>query len=95
MVSFADEEAAVLGEPLAAVSVGIIDGEAYLDLPYAEDSRAGVDMNVVMTQGGRLVEIQGTAEGATFSRPELDRLVDLATIGIRQLCAAQLRAVEH
>jgi ribonuclease PH len=85
---------AVLAEPMAAVSVGIVDGEPRLDLPYEEDSRAEVDMNVVMSESGRLVEVQGTAERAPFSRSELDRLLDLATVGARALCAAQRRALE-
>jgi ribonuclease PH len=79
----------LLTEPLAAVSVGIIDGEARLDLPYEEDSRAEVDMNVVMTASGKLVEVQGTAEQAPFARDELDAMLDLATKGIGELCAAQ------
>jgi ribonuclease PH len=79
---------------VAAVSVGIIGGEPRLDLPYAEDSIADVDMNVVMTGDGKLVEVQGTAEHAPFARSELDALVDLATAGIRQLIAAQRRAIE-
>jgi ribonuclease PH len=80
-----------LTDHLAAVSVGIIDGEARLDLPYAEDSRAEVDFNVVMTGSGRFVEVQGTAEGAPFSRSELDGLVDLAAGGIAQLVDLQRR----
>jgi ribonuclease PH len=79
---------------VAAVSVGIIDGEPRLDLPYAEDSVAGVDMNVVMTGDGKLVELQGTAEHGTFDRRELDALVDLAAGGIAQLVAAQRQAIE-
>ena len=79
---------------VAAVSVGIIDGEARLDLPYAEDSIAEVDMNVVMTADKKLVEVQGTAEQGTFDRTQLDALVDLATGGIEQLIAAQRRALE-
>jgi ribonuclease PH len=80
-------------EPVAAVSVGMIDGEARLDLPYEEDARAEVDMNVVMTAAGRLVEIQGTGENGTFDRAGLDRLVDLATRGVRELVEAQRRAI--
>ena len=76
----------------AAVSVGLIDGVALLDLPYAEDSRADVDFNVVMTGSGGLVEVQGTAEGRTFDRTQLDRLLDLAASGITEIVAAQ-RAV--
>jgi ribonuclease PH len=79
---------------VAAVSVGIVDGEPRLDLDYDEDVRAGVDMNVVMTTDGRLVEVQGTAEHGTFSRAELDRLMDLATSGILALEAAQRAALE-
>ena len=73
----------------AAVSVGIVDGEPVCDLPYVEDSRAEVDMNVVMTSEGDFVEVQGTAEGAAFGRPALDRLLDLATGGISELIEAQ------
>lgn len=76
-------------EACAAVSVGIIDGVALLDLDYSEDSRAEVDMNVVMTSSGRFVEVQGTAEGAPFARGELDQLLALADLGIAQLVAAQ------
>jgi ribonuclease PH len=79
---------------VAAVSVGIIDGEARLDLPYVEDSIAEVDMNIVMTADKKLVEVQGTAEQGTFDRAQLDALVDLATGGIEQLIAAQRRALE-
>jgi ribonuclease PH len=77
---------------VAAVSVGIVAGEPMLDLCYSEDSSAAVDMNVVMTGAGLLVEAQATAEGAPFSRAELDRMMDLATAGIRDLTAAQTRA---
>jgi ribonuclease PH len=76
----------------AAISVGIIDGEPRLDLPYEEDVRAEVDMNVVMA-GDALVEVQGTAEGAPFSRAELDALVDLAEKGIGELAQLQLATV--
>ena len=79
---------------VAAVSVGIVDGEARLDLPYIEDSTAEVDMNIVMTADGKLVEVQGTAENGTFDRKQLDTLVDLATAGIEQLVVAQRRALE-
>ena len=78
-----------LTDAVAAVSVGIVDGVAMLDLPYAEDSRAEVDMNVVMTGSGRFVEVQGTAEGLPFSRSELDGLLGLAEHGISELLAAQ------
>ena len=78
---------------VAAVSVGIKDGVALLDLDYAEDSSCDTDMNVVMTGSGGLVEVQGTAEGAPFTRAELDRMVDLASQGIASLVAAQRRAL--
>jgi ribonuclease PH len=78
-----------LTDAVAAVSVGIIDGVPMLDLPYVEDSRAEVDMNVVMTGSGRFVEVQGTAEGMAFSRRELDDLLSLAQSGITQLADAQ------
>jgi ribonuclease PH len=81
-------------QPVAAVSVGILDGEARLDLPYAEDSKAEVDMNVVMTGDEKLVEIQGTAENGTFDRKQLDAMCDLALAGVRQLVAAQKAALE-
>ena len=71
-----------LTDLLAAISVGIVDGEPALDLPYVEDSVAEVDMNVVMTGSGSFVEVQGTAEGAPFSRAELDALLVLAEQGI-------------
>jgi ribonuclease PH len=79
---------------VAAVSVGIVDGEALLDLDYGEDSRAETDMNVVMTADGRLVEVQATAERDPFSRELLDRLLDLAGGGIEELSAAQREAGE-
>ena len=85
----------VLAEPIAAVSVGIVGGTPVLDLPYEEDSTADVDMNIVMTESGKLIEIQGTAEGAAFGRKELDRLVDLAQGGIETLCKAQRDAVSR
>ncbi len=74
---------------IAAVSVGLVDGAALLDLDYSEDSAAQVDMNVVMTGAGRLVEVQGTAEHGAFERSELDLLLDLATKGIKDLTAFQ------
>ncbi len=81
-------------ERVAAVSVGIVDGEPRLDLDYPEDSSAQVDMNVVATEGRGLVEVQGTAEGDPFPRDDLDRLLDLALSGIEELVAAQGRALE-
>jgi ribonuclease PH len=80
-------------ERVAAVSVGIVDGSPSLDLDYREDVRAQVDMNVVGTQSGGLVEVQGTAEGDPFRRDELDALLDLATSGIEVLLAAQARVL--
>jgi ribonuclease PH len=80
-------------EGCAAVSVGVIDGTPMLDLAYVEDSVAEVDMNVVMTSGGGLVEVQGTAEGAPFSRSELDQMLTLAGDGIQTLLKAQAEVV--
>jgi ribonuclease PH len=89
---------AVAASPLhgqvAAVSVGIVRGEAVVDLDYVEDSSAETDMNVVMNQGGGFVEVQGTAEGHAFRRHELDRLLDLATGACEQLFAVQLDALQ-
>jgi ribonuclease PH len=97
-IAWCKTQGLVAGEPLAdciaAVSVGIVDGVAALDLDYAEDSASHTDMNVVMTGRGGIVEIQGTAERAPFSRAELDTLVSLAEAGIRQLIAAQKRALD-
>jgi ribonuclease PH len=81
-------------QAVAAVSVGIIEGEARLDLPYVEDSQAEVDMNIVMTGDEKLVEVQGTAEHGVFDRQQLDQMCDLATVGVRQLVAAQKAALE-
>jgi len=78
-----------LKEACAAISVGIVDALPMLDLSYQEDSRAEVDMNVVMTSSGRFVEIQGTAEGAPYTRSELDELLSLAEHGIAALLDAQ------
>ncbi|MEQ8330748.1 MAG: ribonuclease PH [Longimicrobiales bacterium] len=80
-------------ERVAAVSVGIVDGEPRLDLDYPEDSAAQVDMNVVATQSGGLVEVQGTAEGDPFPRADLDAMLDLALAGIDELLAGQARAL--
>jgi ribonuclease PH len=74
---------------IAAVSVGLVDGEPLLDLDYSEDSRADVDFNVVGTDAGTFVEVQGTAEGKPFERTAMDGLLDLATTGLEQLFAAQ------
>ena len=82
-------------EAIGAVSVGIVDGELLLDLDYSEDSRAGVDLNVVQTEGGRFLEVQGTAEGEPFSREELDSLLDLAAAGIRDIIGKQAELLSH
>ena len=79
----------VLTDSVAAVSVGLVDAEARLDLCYEEDAGAEVDCNIVMTGGGDLVEVQGTAEGAPFSRAQLDELLDLAAKGIGELTEIQ------
>ncbi|MFO0687199.1 MAG: ribonuclease PH [Myxococcota bacterium] len=84
----------VLRDQLAAVSVGIVDGVGLLDLPYVEDSRADVDMNVVGMGSGRMIEVQGTGEGGSFDRRELDGLLDLAWKGIDAIVARQREAVE-
>jgi ribonuclease PH len=81
-------------ELVAAVSVGIVEGIPVLDLDYAEDSACDTDMNVVMTAGGGIIEVQGTAEGAPFSRAELDTLLELAAAGIGEIVAAQKSALE-
>jgi ribonuclease PH len=86
-------EAPALRNFVAAVSVGIVDGIAMLDLDYAEDSGCDTDMNVVMIGAGGFIEIQGTAEGATFSRPEMETLVSMAEAGIGELIAAQKNAL--
>ena len=78
---------------VAAVSVGVVDGEVRLDLDYDEDVRAGVDMNVVMSSEGRFVEVQGTGEHGTFDRAEVDRLLDAASAGIAELDRAQRAAL--
>jgi ribonuclease PH len=83
-----------LRDSIAAVSVGLVGGHVVLDLPYEEDSRAEVDMNVVATGSGRLAEVQGTGEGATFSREELERMTNLALAGIAELTRLQRAALE-
>ena len=82
-----------LRDSVAAISVGVLGNEVLLDLPYEEDARAEVDMNVVQTGSGRLVEIQGTAEGGTFDRPMLDRMLDSASKGIAELSALQRKVL--
>ena len=89
-------EQSPLIDQVAAVSVGLVDGQALLDLDYSEDSRAEVDLNVVQSGDGRLLEIQGTAEGAPFSRSQLNELLDLAEPGLTSLMQAQRQAFnEH
>ncbi len=83
-----------LTDSVAGVSLGIVDGEALLDLDYSEDSRAEVDLNVVMSGDGRLIEVQATAEGERYTREQLDDLLDLAAAAIEQIGEAQQRAVE-
>jgi len=80
---------------VAAVSVGLIDGEPRLDLDYEEDVRAEIDMNVVMSSEGKFVEVQGTGEHGTFDRSQLDALLELAISGIRQLDAGQTKALSE
>lgn len=96
-VEWARGQGLIKGNPLidsvAAVSVGIIDGEPRLDLHYDDDVRADTDMNVVMTGSGTYVEVQGTAEGAPFDRALLDRLLDLAAAGCADLTALQRAAL--
>jgi ribonuclease PH len=79
---------------VAAISVGIVGRQELLDLCYEEDSRAGVDMNVVMTADGRLIEVQAGGEGQTFTRAELGRLIELAKIGIDQIIPLQNEALK-
>ncbi|HUG21731.1 ribonuclease PH [Piscinibacter sp.] len=85
--------ASPIRDHVAAVSVGIVDGTPLLDLEYVEDAACGTDMNVVMTGSGGFVEVQGTAEGAAFSREEMGVLLQLADKGIRELVAAQRQAL--
>jgi len=104
MVALADacswlrEKQAITVDPLrdfvAAVSVGIVEGEPVLDLDYAEDSGCDTDMNVVMTGSGAFVEVQGTAEGAPFTREQMSKLIDLASSGISKLIALQRAALK-
>ncbi|PXY26875.1 ribonuclease PH [Prauserella sp. PE36] len=83
-----------LSAAVSAVSVGVVDGRVRLDLPYEEDSRAEVDMNVVATDVGTLIEVQGTGEGATFTRSTLDKMLDLALNGCAELARKQAEALE-
>jgi len=83
-----------LTDYVAAISVGIVDGEPLLDLAYEDDSRADVDMNIVKTGDGRFIEVQGTAEGRPFTREQMDNLLQLAGQGIAQLVVLQRQAIE-
>jgi ribonuclease PH len=83
-----------LTDTVAAVSAGVVDGEALLDLDYVEDAAAEVDLNVVMAGDGRLIEVQATAERAPLSRAQLDDLLDLAAVGIEEIGRAQAEAAE-
>jgi ribonuclease PH len=83
-----------LSDSVAAVSVGIVGGQPLLDLDYSEDSQADVDLNVVMTGDGRLIEVQATAEREPFTRDQLDELLELSALGIGQIREAQLAAAE-
>ena len=83
-----------LRDSVAAVSVGVVAGESLLDLDYSEDSNADVDLNVVMTGDGRLIEVQATAEKDPFTRERLDGLIDLAQVGIEEIAAAQQDAID-
>jgi ribonuclease PH len=80
--------------PLAAISVGMLSGVPVLDLDYKEDSAAEADLNVVMNQAGDFIEIQGTGEGATFSRDDLDKMLDYAANGIQQLISLQNQLIK-
>jgi ribonuclease PH len=84
---------AIVRDSVAAVSVGLLDGVELLDLDYGEDKDAEVDLNLVMTGSGRFIEVQGTGEEATFSRGQLDRLLDLGKVGIDAVTAGQRRAL--
>jgi ribonuclease PH len=84
-----------LTDSVAAVSVGVVDREMLLDLDYYEDSRAQVDMNLVMTKKGKFVEVQGTAEETPFSKTEMDRMISLASKGIRELSTIQEKSLQE
>ncbi len=82
----------ILTDTVSAISVGIVDGECVLDLPYEEDSRAEVDMNIVMTGSADYVEIQGTAEATPFSSSQLEEMMELGRIGCREMAKAQIES---
>jgi ribonuclease PH len=83
----------IVHSSVAAISVGVVDGEERLDLEYVEDVAADVDLNLVTTGGGKVIEVQGTGEEATFTRQQLDRLIDLGESGIRAITAEQRKAL--
>jgi ribonuclease PH len=88
-------EIPVIRDQVAAVSVGHVDGELALDLNYKEDSSARVDLNVVATKGGAIVEVQGTAEGEAVPRKEIDAMIDLGLVGVQKLCELQAMQLEQ
>ena len=83
----------MLTDSVAAVSVGVVDGEERLDLEYVEDRDAEVDANLVMTGSGKFIEVQGSGEEATFTRKQLDRLIELGEHGIKSITAEQKKAL--
>ena len=83
----------VIREPVAATSVGLLDDQLLLDLMYLEDSRAEVDLNMVATRSGKVIEVQGTAEGAPVARKDIDRMMDMALMGIDRLTHIQEKAL--
>ena len=95
LLAAAKISASPLTGAVAAVSVGIVQGQPLLDLEYVEDVACDTDMNVVMTGAGHYVEVQGTAEGATFSRQEMDQLLALAEKGIAELVALQRQSLRN
>lgn len=94
LVTKGDLTKSPLRDSVAAISVGVVDGEVLLDLPYEEDARAEVDMNVVVTGEGEFVEVQGTGEGGTFASAQLQALTDLALAGTREITRLQSQALE-
>jgi ribonuclease PH len=95
LVESGELERSPLIHPVAAVSVGILEGEPLLDLNYIEDVKADVDFNVVMNEELGIIETQGTAESGTFSRKQLNRLLDLAEKGIKELIAIQAQSLSE
>jgi ribonuclease PH len=80
-------------DTVAAVSIGIIEGKILLDLCYEEDSKAEVDMNFVMTGSGKFIEVQGTAEASPFTKRQMERMADIAELGIKELLKAQKKVI--